>query len=106
MIELQTVRRVTVYTASALEDSLLSHFTALGARGYTVTPCRGKGSHGVMSDPLTGSSHSRIELLVPPNVGEKILMYLEAEHLRHHAITACMEDVLVAKSWQSADAAG
>ena len=106
MIELQTVRRVTVYTTAALEATLLSHFASLGARGYTSTPCHGQGSHGVMSDPFTGSTHARIELLVQPNVGDKILMYLEAEHLRHQAITACMEDVLVAKSWQSADPVG
>ena len=102
MIELQTVRRVTVYTEAALEAGLLGHFAALGARGYTVTPCRGQGSHGVMNDLFTGVTHSRIELLVQPDVADKILMFLEAEHLKMKAITACMEDVKVAKTWQSA----
>ena len=102
MIELQTVRRVTIYTEASLEAGLLEHFAALGARGYTVSPCRGRGSHGVMVDPFTNLTHSRIELLVQPDVADKILMYLEAEHLKMKAITACMEDVKVAKTWQSA----
>ncbi|MFO0954065.1 MAG: hypothetical protein U0835_23500 [Isosphaeraceae bacterium] len=96
MIELVTIRRVTVYATAALEQNLISHFLSLGANGYSVTPCRGKGEHAVLSDPMTPSSQVRIELIVQPAVADKILMYLQADYLRNQAVAACVEDVRVA----------
>ena len=43
MIELQTIRRVTIYADGALEESLIEQFLALGSTGYTVVECRGNG---------------------------------------------------------------
>jgi hypothetical protein len=73
MVELKTIRRVMVYADAALKPILIEHFLELGARGYSETDCRGKGKHDVMGDPLTGLSLVRIEVIVKPEVGEKIM---------------------------------
>jgi hypothetical protein len=99
MIEMVTIRRVTVYADATLEPRLVPHFLSLGATGYTVTPCRGRGEHGEHSAPMaplsSTSSHVRIELIVQPDVALKIMVFLQANHLKSQSVAACMEDVQV-----------
>jgi len=96
MSELQTIRRVTVYADGALEQTLLEQFLALGSNGYTVVECRGKGEHQTVDDPFSSSKQVRIELLVQPAVGERILNYLRTPEFKSYAVAACMEVVQVA----------
>lgn len=93
MAELRTIRRATVYTDSVLESFLLEHFEKLGAKGYSVSDCRGKGKHDVLEDPRTGRSRVRIETLVKPEVGDKIMEYLSREEFKRRAVALCMESV-------------
>jgi len=46
---MQTDRRklITIITEAALEHNLVDDVERLGARGYTITDVRGKGSRGV-----------------------------------------------------------
>jgi len=45
MIEMITIRGHRLRRPPAgLSRNLITHFLSLGATGYTVTPCRGKGS--------------------------------------------------------------
>ena len=92
---LETIRRITVYAAEGLEKPLVASFIQLGAKGYTITECRGLGEHKAVDDPLAKSTHVRIELLVNPQVGEKIMEYLRKQDDRHLAVSACEESVLV-----------
>jgi nitrogen regulatory protein PII len=93
MSELQTIRRITVYADSAVETTLLEQFLKLGATGYTVVECRGKGEHDSVADPFGASTRVRIEILVQPAVADKIVDYLQTHHHRGHALTACVETV-------------
>jgi hypothetical protein len=101
MLELVTIRRVTVYADYGLEANLIPHFLSLGANGYTITPCRGKGEHGEHSAPIaplsSTTSHVRIELIVQPDVALKIMMFLQANYLKSRSVAACIEEVQVAK---------
>jgi hypothetical protein len=96
MSQLQTIRRVTVYADASLEDSLLAKFTELGANGYTVVNCRGKGEHSVVTPIFSDVSHVRIELLVQPAVAERIIDLLASGHYQSRAVAACVETVQVA----------
>ena len=99
MTPMKTIRRVTVYADSAIEETLIQHFTQLGSTGYTVTDCRGKGEHEVIPDPMTGVSQVRIEVLVEPDVAEKIVDYLQSSTgLKPYALAACVDSVDVAAS--------
>jgi hypothetical protein len=95
MSELQTIRRVTVYADSALEPLVIAQAMKLGSRGYSAMTCRGKGKHEILEEPLTGVSIVRIEFLVKPEVGEKIMEYFSLPQFRRRAVAACMETVQV-----------
>jgi hypothetical protein len=93
MSELQTIRRVTVYADSTLEEKLVEHFLKLGSTGYTIVDCRGKGEHDSAVDPFTTTSHVRIELLVQPAVADKVMAFVQSNPFRGHALTSCVETV-------------
>jgi hypothetical protein len=42
-------RLLTVITEAALERELIAEIESLGARGYTISDARGKGSRGLRS---------------------------------------------------------
>jgi hypothetical protein len=98
MIELKTISRVTVYADGALEGTLLKQFLKMGATGYTVTVCRGKGEHDTVDDPFTSVARVRIELLVQPELAEKMLKLVDSPQYKSHPLAACMETVQVAAS--------
>ena len=98
MAELRTISRVTVYASGSLEAVLLKQFLAMGSTGYTVSACRGKGEHDTVDDPFANVSRVRIELLVQPEVAEKILTYVDSPALKSHPGAACMEMVQVVAS--------
>ncbi len=91
------VTRVTIIADSALEQRILAECLKLGAKGYNVVPCRGKGQHAIVEDQFSNqSSEVRIELLVKPDVGMKIFQDLEDDMLDNHAVMAYLDDVKVA----------
>jgi hypothetical protein len=98
MLEMKPIRRITIYASGALEHELITQSLALGSTGYTVTECRGKGEHRVVEDPLGPPNFVRIELLVQPAVAEKIMGYLQVNHLQSQAVAACVETVEVVKT--------
>lgn len=98
MIPLQEIRRITVYTDSALEQPLLEKFLEMGAQGYSTVECRGKGKHEIIADPYGGHERVRIELLVQPAVAEKILTYVSRPEFKRRAIAATLETVHVPAS--------
>jgi hypothetical protein len=99
MTKLVSIRRVTVVADVILEPTLLEEFAKLGARGYTSVGCHGKGRHAAVNslDPFTAAL-VRMELLVQPDVADKIIDYLHREIFANYACTACVETVEVASS--------
>ena len=93
MSELQTIRRITIYADASLEQFLLEQILKLGAKGYSVSECRGKGKHEIIEDPYTGISRVRIETLVQAAVGDKIMQYLARDEFKRRAMAACMDVV-------------
>ena len=95
MSTLQSIRRVTIYAAQSLETNLIEQILKLGSKGYTITDARGMGEHASHHDPFARSSQVRIELLVQPQVAEKIMEYARGMANNHQAVAACVEDVEV-----------
>lgn len=96
MLNLQTIRRVTAYATEGLADSLIAQCRTLGARGYTVVEARGVGTHPTADDPFTKNTHVKIEFLVNPTIGEKLMRHLQKLHSQRQPVTVCIEDVQVA----------
>jgi nitrogen regulatory protein PII len=98
MSNLTTVRRITVVTHNRLEETLVSQFAKFGAKGYTAMDCRGQGEHELLQDVFAGATRVRIEVIVQPDVAEKILAYLEDPQFQHQPIMASVESLEVPAS--------
>jgi hypothetical protein len=98
MSALKTARRVTVYADAALESALIEVAMSLGSKGHSASPCRGKGKHDLPGDARTDCALVRLEFLVKPEVGEKIMQHLSQPQYWRRAVAACMEEVSVLES--------
>lgn len=95
MSESLTVRRITVVTHNRLEETLVNQFAQLGAKGYTAMDCRGRGEHELLQDVFAGATRVRIEVVVQPDVAEKILDYLAEPQFAHQPIMVTVETLQV-----------
>ncbi|MBS0209396.1 MAG: hypothetical protein JSS27_10605 [Planctomycetes bacterium] len=94
-----TVSRVTIIADSALEQRILDECLRLGAKGYNVVPCRGKGTHAIIGDQFHNLPEEvRIELLVQADIGKKIFAWLKDEILDNHAVMAYLDEVQISPS--------
>lgn len=90
------LRRVTVVAPDALLEELAGRFVELGASGYTAIACQGAGRSSLANGVGTHNSQTRIEAVVPYDVAEGIMDYLQGVS-REHRVTACLETVEVLK---------
>ena len=92
-------KRFTVVCDSTLQSRLIETFLELGALGYTLIDCRGRGNSqsAVAADMLTGRSLVKIEMIVPTEVAQRLLDYLRAEIFDKHRLMAYLEDVRLAE---------
>ncbi len=96
MFETRNVRRVVVIVDSSLKDLLLEKFIELGARGYNVVDCEGRGTHAITGEPFSSSELVRIEILASVDVGAAILNYIHAvqfQQFGRYALTAFADNV-------------
>jgi MFS superfamily sulfate permease-like transporter len=86
------LRRVTVVAASDMQNELVDKFIELGASGYTAIPCAGAGRTALANGRGATNSQTRIEAVVPYEVADDIMSYLQGVS-RKHRVTACLETV-------------
>ena len=91
-----TLKLVTIVTERILEDRLLRTLDALGAKGYTLTEARGKGSRGVRASEWEGPD-TRIETLVSPKVAEAIMVHIAEHFFEHYAVIVYVQDAEVVR---------
>jgi nitrogen regulatory protein P-II 2 len=88
------MKLVTIVAEGILEERIARELHELGARGHTVMDVRGEGSRGVRATEVEGKN-VRIEVLVKPDVAERILDHLQAVYFRYYAVVAYVSDVTV-----------
>jgi hypothetical protein len=59
----QSMLLLTILSEAVLEDILIDEIMALGAKGYTISEARGRGTHGVRTGKWTAGGNIRIEVL-------------------------------------------
>lgn len=93
---MQTVplKELTIIAEAVLEDRLLREVRELGARGYTLGEVRGEGSRGIRAAEWEGKS-IKVEMLVSPEVADRILEHVAKEYFQHYAVVAYVLDVQV-----------
>lgn len=87
------MRRIVVIAEETLEEQLEREMIARGASGFTAIPCRGAGRRHLNHGDIQNETQVRIEVIVPQDVAEEILVYLRAEILPEYHVTACVETV-------------
>lgn len=68
---------LTIITESVLETTLLDEITGLGAKGYTITDARGRGSHGLRSGNWRKEGNIRIEVVGDAELCARIVKRLQ-----------------------------
>lgn len=86
---------LTVITESSLESTLLAELERLGARGYTVTDARGKGSRGGRDAAWQESSNIRLEVLCDAELTSALADHLERRYYADYAMVLFVTEVAV-----------
>lgn len=86
---------LTIITESALEGILVKELQELGARGYTITEARGKGSRGVRNANWDASSNIRIEIVCDEQTAMTLAEHVRENYYLNYAMTLFMYDVQV-----------
>ncbi len=87
---------VTVVAEKLLERDLIAAFQKLGAQGYTTTDAHGEGSRGIRASAWEGAN-VRIEMIVTPDVGERIVDHVADRYFAHHAVIVWTQQVQVVR---------
>ncbi len=87
---------VTVVAEKLLERDLVSAFQKLGAQGYTTTDAHGEGSRGIRASAWEGAN-VRIEMIVTPDVGARIVEHVAERYFTHHAVIVWTQQVEVVR---------
>lgn len=87
------LRLLTIITESALESTLIADIEKLGARGYTVTNARGKGSRGVRGGDWGASSNIRMEIVCDEKTEHTITSHLKEKYYKNFAMILFCVDV-------------
>ena len=86
---------LTVVCEAALEDTLLRDLEALGARGYTVTDARGKGSRGRRDATWGPHANIRVEVLCNAQTASAIGEALRERYYDNYSMVLFVADVEV-----------
>lgn len=88
-----TRKLLTIVTESVLEGSLTRDIERLGAHGYTITDCRGKGSRGVRNASWEASGNIRIEVVCDTHTADAITTHLQAHYYDDYAMIMIIGEV-------------
>ena len=84
---------LTVVTEAALEATLVSEIERLGARGYTITDARGKGSHGTRDATWAPHANIRLEVLCGADTALAICEALRERYSDNYSMVMYVADV-------------
>lgn len=79
-MQTQEMTLLVIISESLLEDMIIDEITELGAKGYTITEARGKGTHGKRSGRWTQGGNIRIEVVGDGALCERIIQSLIAKY--------------------------
>jgi hypothetical protein len=77
---------LTILSEAVLEDTLVEEIMALGAKGYTISEARGRGTHGVRTGKWTAGGNIRIEVIGDAKLCAQIVERLQAGYERDYGL--------------------
>lgn len=95
-METVTLKMVTLVAEAVLEEKLTTKLLELGAKGFTVTDSRGRGSRGIRASEVPGEG-VRIEAVVSARVADAILEHVKHSFFPNYAVIAWVTTVDVVR---------
>ena len=92
-MELTTRKLLTIVSEAALEDTLVRDIENLGARGYTITDARGKGSRGMRDASWAPHANIRLEVLCDTATAHVICMALCERYYDNYSMVMYVGEV-------------
>lgn len=86
---------LTIVTESALEHTVVKILNSFGAKGYTISDARGKGSRGVRNAGWDASANIRVEVIGDTGMIHEIAQHLQINYYDNYAMILFMQDVKV-----------
>ncbi len=94
-MELTPRKLLTIVTEAALEDLLARDLEDLGARGYTITDARGKGSRGRRDATWAPHANIRLEVLCDADTAGAICAALRERYYDNYSMVMYVGEVEV-----------
>jgi len=76
----QAMTLLTILSEAVLEDTLVDEIMALGAKGYTISEARGRGTHGTRSGRWSAGGNIRIEVIGDAALCARIVERLQSTY--------------------------
>ena len=86
---------VTIITETPLEHIIVREVEQLGAKGYTLTNARGKGSTGLRDGEWDANSNIRLEVVCTAEVAKAIIERMKVKYYDNYAMILFWQDVSV-----------
>lgn len=86
---------LTIFCEAILESMVTEELDELGIVGYTVTDCRGRGTHGVRSGAWRLSSNIRIEIMLDEDTAGRLSSSLINKYDKDYGLLIVVSDVQV-----------
>jgi hypothetical protein len=97
-MEMTKRKLLTIVSEAVLEDTLVRDIEALGARGYTITDARGKGSRGRRDATWAPHANIRVEVLCDAAMAPAICTALRERYYDNYSMVMYVGDVDVLRS--------
>ena len=82
----QSMLLLTILSEALLEDTLIDEIMAQGAKGYTITEARGRGTHGLRSGKWSAGGNIRIDVVGDPDLCGRIVARLQAQYEKDYGL--------------------
>ena len=82
----QPMNLLTIVSETALEDTLVDEIMQLGAKGYTITDVRGRGTHGLRSGKWSAGGNIRIEVVDDADLCARIVARLNDAYEENYGL--------------------
>ena len=89
------MKLVTIVCEAHAREAVTKLLREVGAHGWTLFPVEGDGSQGRRPADIPEFANIQIEVIVPPEVAEKLLARLEKDFFPRYAMIAFESDVRV-----------
>ena len=77
---------LTIFSEAVLEDDMVDEIMSLGAKGYTITDARGRGTHGLRSGKWSAGGNIRVEVIGDAELCARIAARLQQNYDENYGL--------------------